>query len=165
MSTNTQELCLPVGIGSLFSQVVVLFMRVFQDFPNRYASKRIWPGWVWVHRFLDDRERDTPSLQIKRDLRNLWTTILLTAGGGVCGSGCDSKFRKHLGAKRDYHQNLLPLWISNHFASPFLTHRYVAYHQFGSENETKRCFTSNDAQDGQQCSTFRVSIPCRPREV
>eukprot|EP00434_Breviolum_minutum_P035873 symbB.v1.2.031771.t1/scaffold3680.1/size54306/1 len=26
------------------------------------------------------RERDTPSLQIKRDLRNLWTTILLTAG-------------------------------------------------------------------------------------
>lgn len=30
---------------------------------------------------LDHRERDTPSLQIKRDLRNLWTTILLTAGG------------------------------------------------------------------------------------
>jgi len=26
------------------------------------------------------RERDTPNLQIKRDLRNLWTTILLTAG-------------------------------------------------------------------------------------
>ena len=35
MSTNTQELCFPVGIGGLFSQVVILFMISQAGMPGK----------------------------------------------------------------------------------------------------------------------------------
>ena len=91
---------------------------------------------------------------------------MLTAGGGSAVLGYGSKFREHPGAKRERHQNLLAVWILNHLASPILTQRNV-YHQFGSENvgHFERLIHGCVAQDGQQCITFRVSIPCRPRDV